>query len=104
MRISDWSSDVCSSDLHADAQRGDLGVVDVDARRAVAALRADVPFGQRVDHRLLDPAHVVAHADLQALQVEQRIDQDRKSVVWGKSVEVRVELGGRLIIIKKKTT
>src|SRR3546814_2157267 len=68
MRISDWSSDVCSSDLqvgiaagvdprerlqvhgdvegqaveaaaaaHADAQRGDLGAVDVDARGAFAA-------------------------------------------------------------------
>src|SRR3546814_16435761 len=27
---------------------------------------------------------------------------DRKSVVWGKSVEVRVDLGGRRIIKKKK--
>src|SRR3546814_13341902 len=28
---------------------------------------------------------------------------DRKSVVWGKSVSVRVDLGGRRIIKKKKT-
>src|SRR3546814_21039154 len=29
--------------------------------------------------------------------------QDRKSVVWGKSVSVRVDLGGRRIINKKKS-
>src|SRR3546814_17319586 len=29
---------------------------------------------------------------------------DRKSVVWGKSVSVRVDLGGRRIIKKKKHT
>src|SRR3546814_14554102 len=28
---------------------------------------------------------------------------DRKSVVWGKSVSVRVDLGGRRIITKKQT-
>src|SRR3546814_15414516 len=28
---------------------------------------------------------------------------DRKSVVWGKSVSVRVDLGGRLLITNKKT-
>src|SRR3546814_12942320 len=31
-----------------------------------------------------------------------RVPRDRKSVVWGKSVSVRVELGGRSIIKKKK--
>src|SRR3546814_10149512 len=41
------------------------------------------PFGQRVDHRVLDPAHVVAHADLQAPQVEQRIDHDLAGAVVG---------------------
>src|SRR3546814_11837662 len=29
--------------------------------------------------------------------------EDRKSVVWGKSVSVRVDLGGRRIMKKKKT-
>src|SRR3546814_20720279 len=32
-----------------------------------------------------------------------RIPGDRKSVVWGKSVSVRVDLGGRRIIKKNKT-
>src|SRR3546814_20253152 len=30
------------------------------------------------------------------------IDEDRKRVVWGKSVSVRVDLGGRRIIKKKQ--
>src|SRR3546814_14043483 len=30
-------------------------------------------------------------------------EQDRKSVVWGKSVSVRVDLGGRRSIKKKKS-
>src|SRR3546814_11565013 len=33
----------------------------------------------------------------------QRLEQDRKSVVYGKSVSVRVDLGGRRNIKKKKT-
>src|SRR3546814_14083954 len=33
MRISDWSSDVCSSDLLADAERPSLGVVLAGNRR-----------------------------------------------------------------------
>ena len=68
---------------HADAERGDLGAVDVDAGRAVAARGVDVPVGQGVDHRLLDPAHVLAHADLQPPQVEQRIGHDLAGAVVG---------------------
>src|SRR3546814_17051545 len=34
-------------------------------------------------------------------QVESTTSEDRKSVVWGKSVSVRVDLGGRRIIKKK---
>src|SRR3546814_3205568 len=41
MRISDWSSDVCSSDLPADVQRGQLGVVGPVAHRAVELGRED---------------------------------------------------------------
>src|SRR3546814_20737341 len=33
-----------------------------------------------------------------------RSAEDRKSVEWGKSVSVRVDLGGRRIIKKKKVT
>src|SRR5690606_26581623 len=59
------------------------GAIDVDAGGAVLAGALDVPFGQGVDHRLLDPAHVVAHADLQPAQVEQRVGHDLAGAVVG---------------------
>src|SRR3546814_15830512 len=70
MRISDWSSDVCSSDLGRGGvvRAGDMACSSASPRRR--AVRAP--------------------------------SADRKSVVQGKSVSVRVELGGRRII-KKKT-
>src|SRR5690606_14962634 len=55
---------------HADAERGDLGAGDINARCTVAPDRLDVPVGQGVDDRLLDPADVLAHTDLEPLQVE----------------------------------
>src|SRR3546814_4109970 len=68
MRISDWSADVCSSDLG----------------HAVQAMA-----GQEIQHGL----------PLVGLDVDQEA-VDRKSVVSGKSVPVRVDLGGRRIIKK----
>src|SRR3546814_21156371 len=77
MRISDWSSDVCSSDL---LQQERLHFAD-DRRLQVAFLQS-VPQPQEVE----DVG--VAH-------------EDRKSVVSGKSVSVRVDLVGRRIIKTK---
>ena len=68
---------------HAQAECGDLGVADVDARRAVAALGDDVPGVERVDQRLLDPVHQLAHADLEPAQVEQWIGHDLARAVVG---------------------
>src|SRR3546814_17838875 len=82
MRISDWSSDVCSSDLG----RGD---------RVPAA-------GRRDRHRAgARPAQAGAGQG-QGRGGKDRAQADRKSVVSGKSVSVRVDLGGRRIIKKKK--
>src|SRR3546814_12897240 len=115
MRISDWSSDVCSSDLrrvaralgHGDRQRvmpqrlayparplpGNRRQGEVEA--VVRQLRASngiCPAGQDgMGLRLFGP-----------LQGEHVGELDRKSVVSGKSVSVRVDLGGRRIIKKKK--
>src|SRR3546814_11718952 len=53
----------------------------------------------------LQVAGVVLHqpaADATALPADQ-VHQDRKSVESGKSVSVRVDLGGRRLIKKKKT-
>src|SRR3546814_20888236 len=94
MRISDWSSDVCSSDL---AEHG--GAVHHPPLRQVVVDRlmlghAVVPEG----HRVFRPAP--AHVEFGLLNMGEQ--QDRKSVVEGKSVSVRVDLGGRRIIKKKK--
>src|SRR3546814_19163019 len=95
MRISDWSSDVCSSDLlalqfrrypHAQVYIFDKGF---SARAAVLAMGgAHHALGLGSD----GPDSEGALA----------FQPDRKSVVSGKSVSVRVDLGGRRIIKKKK--
>src|SRR3546814_13287124 len=89
MRISDWSSDVCSSDL-----------------RIVRFARAVVPFGD--NRAVLDDHRADGHfapfgGDTGEIErAAHRFGEDRKSVVWGKRVSVSVDLGGRLII--KNTT
>src|SRR3546814_20174339 len=83
MRISDWSSDVCSSDL-----LGVLGDDRVGMARAVACDMVERGLGAVDDRRR---------------QHRREIFGDRKSVVSGKSVSVRVDLGGRRFIKKKKT-
>src|SRR3546814_17529372 len=91
MRISDWSSDVCSSDLGAeDREVARFDHVDVAvAREGVAGL------AHRADDR---GGHFFA------LRLDRDEIIDRKSVVEGKSVSVSVELGGRRIIKKKITS
>src|SRR3546814_15591412 len=70
-RISDWSSDVCSSDLIQEL------IAEKDGWMVWPVMKLASPLSRK-----------------------QTID--RKSVVSGKSVSVRVDLGGRRII-KKKT-
>src|SRR3546814_16440977 len=82
MRISDWSSDVCSSDL-----------LLVHYGNHVKA-----PLGQMVN--LLVYRHPLIAAG-EIAQADQLLG-DRKSGVEGKSVSVRVDPGGRRIL-KKKT-
>src|SRR3546814_17541576 len=93
MRISDWSSDVCSSDL-----------VGVDEARQ------DERVGQMVDsHRLGNareqrarPAHI---EDVSAGEEDQHfldVGVDQTSDALGKSVSVRVDMCGRRLINKKQ--
>src|SRR3546814_14705185 len=94
MRISDWSSDVCSSDLQgAGAARGHCGCAEYPAQ---------IPDRDPVRNGARGPPHLAARARwrLSARPVPDR-HQDRKSVVSGKSVSVRVHLGGSCIIQKK---
>src|SRR3546814_12338688 len=91
MRISDWSSDVCSSDLLA-ADRVDRG-----------QHLAEIPGDRDLVHwkrgaAVLDPEPGGAAREVAGHRIE-----DRKSVVSGKSVSVRVDLGGRRILKKKNT-
>src|SRR3546814_14859100 len=112
MRISDWSSDVCSSDLVT--ARDGLRVEGTLWRPHTATgkrggTRAPVviyphggPTGQAF--RSFQPfKQVLVAAGFAVFAVDFRGSTgDRKSVVWGKSVSVRVDLGGGLIMKKKK--
>src|SRR3546814_11507642 len=105
MRISDWSSDVCSSDLSSGGVGagasvvqsrgvGERGCIIVLRGRLVASLaRPQGGLPQIARSSSLVGGHPVADPFDQA---------DRKSVVEGKSVSVRVDLGGRRIIKKTK--
>src|SRR3546814_17426052 len=103
MRISDWSSDVCSSDV----LRHDEGAAvrqQYLQRQERADEGDDRGAGERAEYRAVaaedrpaaddDGGDGVELAQLTGLR-------DRKSVVSGKSVSVRVALGGRRIIQKK---
>src|SRR3546814_14604564 len=110
MRISDWSSDVCSSDLLS----LQFLVLDDDEQQAmlmrqpaggadhqVGAGRVG-EFGEQDDQR----APVEPGAPRREREGEIVFDRgiDRKSVVEGESVSVRVDLGGGQIIKKQKMT
>src|SRR3546814_14397817 len=84
MRISDWSSDVCSSDLIA-AETGNQD-------------RSSIYEGAFMEHD--ERAKLSPVDETEQLEMPDP-EQDRKSVVEGKSVSVRVDLGGRRFIIKQ---
>src|SRR3546814_21021167 len=102
MRISDWSSDVCSSDLTV---VGSILAGRVPLKRALAVLPVGVIMGFAV--MLMPIVHeswavygvLLLIGGLSGFFV---VPIDRTSVVSGKSVSVRVDLGGRSMITKKK--
>src|SRR3546814_18896771 len=97
MRISDWSSYVCSSDLlRAPADNRSR----VEAAGLVPTRDAPVDIGVRTQ-RVSGSDRGRPFPSVDAL-VERSHGTDRKSVVWGKSVSVRVVLGGRRFIKIKK--
>src|SRR3546814_13958961 len=98
MRSSDWSSDVCSSDLESqsgyDVQSSDPQLLDVAGQWLAE---------QRVPCQQLGIYSGALDAVERALRLRCRPgNKARKSVGKGKSVSVRVDLGGRRIHNKKQ--
>src|SRR3546814_20211994 len=107
MRISDWSSDVCSSDLLRSASNALARAI----RRSAANSDNVFPVvarNIRKKCRVLRPHSRASEATVGSLPGAStrssiwRSWADRKSVGEGKSVSVRVDLGGRRHITKKK--
>src|SRR3546814_16623236 len=93
MRISDWSSAVCSSDLA-------ICIVATLLYPATPSAPHTSPAGPEVRATQSRPARLVG----QRIEIRPPAytGLDRKSVVSGKSVSVRVDLGGRRILQKKR--
>src|SRR3546814_17659878 len=105
MRTSDWSSDVCSSDLATlDANLHGLRAAQQQRlrREHVLDLRRADAEGERAEGAVRRRVAVAAD-DRGARQREALFrPEDRKSVVSGKSVYVSVDTGGRRIIKKQQ--
>src|SRR3546814_15615533 len=97
MRISDWSSDVCSSDLSETAC-----AVSLKFHRNIPAPDATEQAKRMEANELLECGEHYHQPTAHTKKTLISIAADRKSVVYGKSVSVRLDLGGRRII-KKKT-
>src|SRR3546814_13151966 len=105
MRISDWSSDVCSSDLAklgALAKKWTRRCVEEPAELASTPPSIRAYRQPTVGLRAQDRPHGLKPRLSAVIGRSTQIEADRKSVVWGKSVSVRVDPGGRGIIKKKK--
>src|SRR3546814_13198590 len=125
MRISDWSSDVCSSDLRCDRQRKearDAGERDADrqqdgADRTSHEGRGQVHAGSTTARAGCSSSRPARRSNIRKItgvvnSVSSWLSSrppklampsgERKSVVWGKSGQVSVELGGRRLIKKKQ--
>src|SRR3546814_15219974 len=113
MRMSDWSSDVGCSDLQFLLLQGNVpalpavpegtfrvqGWVEMrigHSARAVVGIERCLPV-HRIQVRYPHGMSGIRKAGDRKIP-----ERDRKSVVSGKSVSVRVDIGGRRIIKKKK--
>src|SRR3546814_12540117 len=89
MRISDWSSDVCSSDLPEFLIEAETLLAK--SEECLSHLQLINNDKDAIDCMLSTLLKLANKADALA---------DRKSVVKGKSVSVRGDLGGRRVITK----
>src|SRR3546814_14906755 len=93
MLISDWSPDVCSSDLFIYHACRELVAGGPKRSQGFGKAGGNGFLAGRPD---IGQSHAVGGQDAG--------EGDRKSVVEGKSVSVRVDLGGRSNIKNKRTT
>src|SRR3546814_12875773 len=114
MRISDWSSDVCSSDLFfvdgwtgavdaniaskGGAREDDGYDAPVDIPHIGGQLRGRAPDGHA--HAELTPLASSTVQPVSSGAVALSVGQGRQRVVSGRSVSVRVVLSGRRIVIQ----
>src|SRR3546814_11970406 len=103
MRISDWSSDVCSSDLTIERQQpldfaAKADAVIIGSGVKTREIAADPLMLGRIR---LDPARQLIGAQCSGTLLLAKLgrSEERRE---GKSVSVRVDLVGRRIIKKKK--
>src|SRR3546814_19069110 len=107
MRISDWSSDVCSSDLIRERQDRGAGrrqhIQDLKFRRVFVIAARHAMHAQQVLRKERD-VEAEEHQDRREASPAFRIQATggRKSVGEGKGVSVRLEIGGRRSMKKKK--
>src|SRR3546814_11534025 len=110
MRISDWSSDVCSSDLYSGdriqvCQAGCLSIrscADSVGKGSKTSARSDLAQ-KKSTSRGASAATSASRSLSSGLKSRvEKAQKDRKSVVEGKSVSVRVDLGGRRLLQKTK--
>src|SRR3546814_15327102 len=105
MRIRDWSSDVCSSDLSGRPSPCRPIITNSPERKRKLGGRLIVKLNrcsfQWRTERTSSTVSEAEGASLAASAIRSLITLDRKSAVSGKSVSVRVDLGGRRLIKKK---
>src|SRR3546814_20922579 len=106
LRISDWSSDVCSSDLFNWSSRNNRRV----ANRLVAVSikpmchqvsRSAAPSGTRVSSTMPASMDRTALTQPTASTTPDHAPENRQSVQQGNRVQVRVDLSGSLYIQTK---
>src|SRR3546814_18312962 len=105
MRISDWSSDVCSSDLFLGHRSEQFAIAAAEPADGIGIERDLAHGGQRQVEDGVDGAlgQRIDAADIHHLVVaELESVRDRTSVGEVKRVPVRVELGGSSILKHKK--
>src|SRR3546814_15207642 len=117
MRISDWSSDVCSSDLDSELWNAEARYewyFDRDQRFTLAAFYKSIDNPIEAYTSISDSSVNTSYANAPkatlygaAVELQKYVpladmSEDRKSVVSGKGVSVRVDLGGRRTNKKKK--